>query len=65
MSTKMATITTRFGLLRLTQFVGPEELGQDRRCLQVGDDVRLTLSDARRLVVHLEEWMLVGSKEAL
>ncbi len=55
----LARILTHWGAVNLTEFVGPAELfdDDDRRCLQVGDSLRLTPSDARTLVDEIEEWL--------
>ncbi len=57
MSKYLGTISTHFGPLDLTEFVGPAVIGEDRRCLQIWDQVQLTRSDARQLLAFLEKWL--------
>ena len=56
MSTQLRTLETAFGDITITAFCGPAYLG-DRRCLQVGDDVRLEVIDAAYLAVELLTWL--------
>ena len=65
MSERVANLSNPFhGRLILTQFIGPKNIVSgcdERRCLQIGDHLKLSAPDVRELIDELEQWM--GSLE--
>lgn len=59
MSTLIETVFTEWGDVPITQFSSPARGAvEDRRCIKIGDDVRLARDDVKRLVECLQDWLL-------
>ena len=44
------------GLYPMTQFAGPADCGDERRCLQIGDELRISRADADDLIANIRAW---------
>lgn len=56
MATKVGSLLTHWEQHEIVEFTGPKDFGL-RACLQVGDSLKLTRSDARELVRIVERWL--------
>ena len=58
MSERIGIVETALGDIHLTELVGPAHLGEDRKLLQVGDNLQLNKDDAVAMAHALLAWKI-------
>ena len=58
-------LNTHWNPTTVTSFCGPAELGSgpDRMCIQIGDHIRFSRTDVKRLQTMLVNWLADGELE--
>lgn len=62
MSKHIHTIYGDMGEVDITQYTGPAILGEDRRCLQIGNLPGLSREEVQELSQILVEWLGIASE---